>query len=57
LARDRNEAELVDLETNRGEPLMVAAIETLSPRDARRLLAAADAKAAQIGVPSNIAEG
>lgn len=36
---------------------MVAAIETLSPRDARRLLAAADAKAAQIGVPSNIAEG
>lgn len=36
---------------------MVAAIETLSLGDARRLLAAAEAKAAQIGVPSNIVEG
>jgi hypothetical protein len=36
---------------------MAAAIETLSLGDARRLLAAADAKAAQIGVPCNIAEG
>jgi hypothetical protein len=36
---------------------MVAAIETLSLGDARRFLAAADAKAAQIGVPSNIAGG
>jgi hypothetical protein len=36
---------------------MVNAIESLSLRDARRLLAAADAKAAQIGVPCNIAEG
>jgi hypothetical protein len=36
---------------------MVAASETLSPRDVRRFLAATDAKAAQIGVPANIAEG
>ena len=34
---------------------MVATIETLSLGDARRLLAAAEAKAAQIEVPSNIA--
>jgi hypothetical protein len=36
---------------------MVTAIETWSFRDTCRLLAAADAEAAQIGVPSNIAEG
>lgn len=34
---------------------MVTTIETLSLGDARRLLAAAEAKAAQIEVPSNIA--
>jgi uncharacterized protein GlcG (DUF336 family) len=34
---------------------MVQTIETLSLGDARRLLAAAEAKAAQIDVPSNIA--
>lgn len=34
---------------------MVTSIETLSLGDARRLLAAAEAKAAQIEVPSNIA--